>query len=152
MTIREGLLTRDRLSVRHEICPGLFMTASPSTRRVLVADDNEDAAETTADILRLGGYEVVIAYDGKQAVEVARVFEPDVAILDINMPVMDGYEAALEIRRQHASARRLFLVALTGRADPSDEERSRQAGFDRHLTKPAPPTDLCALLDSYFGP
>jgi CheY-like chemotaxis protein len=126
------------------------MPASLPSRRVLVADDNQDAAETTADVLRLGGYEVMIAYDGKQAVEVARLFQPDAAILDINMPVMDGYEAASEIRRQHASVRRLVLIALTGRADPSDQERSRQAGFDRHLTKPAPPMDLCVLLDTYF--
>jgi CheY-like chemotaxis protein len=120
-------------------------------RRVLVADDNEDAAETTADVLRLGGYEVTVVYDGKQAVELARVFQPDVAILDINMPVMDGYEAAAEIRREHTSPRRLLLVALTGRSDQSDVERSHQAGFDRHLNKPAPATDLAVLIESYFA-
>jgi hypothetical protein len=81
----------------HEICRSQVMHAPLPSRRVLVADDNEDAAEATADVLRLGGYEVMIAYDGKQAVKVARVFQPDVAILDINMPVMDGYEVALEI-------------------------------------------------------
>ena len=67
------------------------------------------------------------------------------------MPVMDGYEAAIELRRQHGAGRRLVLFALTGRSDPSDVERSLQAGFDRHLTKPALGAALCELVDSYVG-
>lgn len=127
------------------------METTPARRRILIADDNEDAAETAADLLRLGGYDVLAVYGGRQAVDAARSFQPDVAILDINMPVMDGYEAAMELRRQQGTGRRLVLFALTGRTDPSDVERSRQAGFDRHLTKPAPGTDLCELVDSYVG-
>ena len=123
--------------------------SSPSPRRVLVADDNEDAADTTAELLRLKGHEVMAVYNGLQAVEAARLFQPDVAVLDINMPVMDGYEAAVELRKQHGATRRLLLIALTGRTDPLDKERSRQAGFDRHLTKPAPGEDLCSLIASF---
>ncbi len=129
--------------------PNVVMENSISPRRVLVADDNADAADTTAELLRLDGHEVMAVYDGLQAVEAARLFQPEVAILDINMPVMDGYEAALELRRQHGAARRLLLVALTGRTDPLDKERSRQSGFDRHLTKPAPGEALCELIASY---
>ncbi len=125
------------------------MEKSSSPRRVLVADDNEDAADATAELLRLDGQQVVAVYNGSQAVEAARLFQPDVAILDINMPVMDGYETALELRKQHGAARRLLLIALTGRTDPLDKERSRQAGFDRHLDKPAPVDVLCELVASY---
>ena len=109
-------------------------TARPSPPcRVLVADDNADAAEMMRLMLGLRGHDVRVAEDGIGAVEVARAFEPDIAFLDIGMPRMDGYEAARRIR---ALGRRIVLVALTGWGQDEDKLRSREAGFDHHLTKP----------------
>jgi CheY-like chemotaxis protein len=109
-------------------------TARPSPPcRVLVADDNADAAEMMRLMLGLTGHDVRVAEDGIGAVEVARAFEPDIAFLDIGMPRMDGYEAARRIR---ALGRRIMLVALTGWGQDEDKLRSREAGFDHHLTKP----------------
>jgi len=92
------------------------------------------------------GHDVRIATDGVQAVAIAKQFEPHVALLDIGMPRMDGYEAARRIRE--ALGRRVFLVALTGWGQQEDERRAYQAGFDRHITKPADPDLLEALIAS----
>ncbi|HXI57861.1 MAG TPA: ATP-binding protein [Polyangia bacterium] len=103
--------------------------------RILVVDDNVDAGETLADLLRALGYEVAVAYDGPQALIALESFDADVAVLDIGLPIMDGYELAGLIR--HADRKRVpRLVALTGYGQPDDIARSRAAGFDRHLVKP----------------
>jgi PAS domain S-box-containing protein len=119
----------------------------PPACRVLVADDNRDAADSLADLLRWLGSEVSLAYDGAQAVEVARTFQPDLALLDIGMPKLDGYGAAQRIR-QESGTRPLKLVALTGWGQEEDRRRAREAGFDEHLVKPAELADLSALLSS----
>jgi CheY-like chemotaxis protein len=90
------------------------------------------------------GHEVRVAADGVQAVAIAREFDPQIALLDIGMPRMDGYEAARQIRT--ALHRRVFLVALTGWGQEEDQRRAYAAGFDRHLTKPAEPATLEALI------
>ena len=105
----------------------------PPACRVLVADDNPDAAEMLRLMLGFRGHDVRVASDGLQAVEVARQFAPHIAFLDIGMPRMDGYEAARRIRELGAP---ITLVALTGWGQDEDKERSREAGFDHHLTKP----------------
>jgi PAS domain S-box-containing protein len=107
--------------------------------KVLVADDNEDALLTLADVLELLGCRVTVARNGKEAVEAARRVRPDVAILDIGMPVMDGLAAAAELRRATPGTR---LVACTGWGAAADRQRSEAAGFDLHLTKPV---DLVVL-------
>jgi signal transduction histidine kinase len=114
--------------------------------RILVAEDIPDAAEMMKLMLETMGHDVRIATDGVQAVAIAKEFEPQIALLDIGMPRMDGYQAAQHIR--DALGRRVFLVALTGWGQEQDERRAYQAGFDRHLTKPADPDVLDALIAS----
>jgi CheY-like chemotaxis protein len=110
---------------------------APSTRpvRILVADDNRDAAASLATLLSLDGHEVSVAYDGKAALGSAETFRPDVALLDIGMPNLNGYEVARSIRAQ-AWGRSMMLVAVTGWGQSEDKRRAREAGFDHHFTKP----------------
>jgi PAS domain S-box-containing protein len=109
--------------------------ATPSKRRVLVVDDNADAANTLAMLLGLDGHEVRAVYSANAALDAAQAFEPDVVLLDIGLPEMDGYEVARRIREQPALAG-LRLVALTGYGQTEDKQRTRAAGFDDHLVKP----------------
>jgi two-component system, sensor histidine kinase len=113
--------------------------------RVLIADDNEDAADTLALLLEGTGYEVRTAYSGRSAASIAELFRPDVALLDIGMPEMDGYAAAAAIRQQRGGSE-IHLIALTGRGHEDDKRRSREAGFSMHLTKPVDPEQLQNLL------
>jgi signal transduction histidine kinase len=119
--------------------------AGPSCR-VLVAEDIPDAAEMMRLMIRFMGHEVRIAADGVEAVEMAREFDPQIALLDIGMPRMDGYEAARQIRA--AMGGRVVLVALTGFGQEDDQRRAYEAGFDRHVTKPAEPDVLEELIAS----
>ena len=108
-----------------------------SRRRVLVIEDNLDAAETLREMLLLWDHEVQVAHDGVQGVQKARTFRPDVILCDIGLPAMDGYEVARAIRSESALARTL-LVAVTGYASPDDQRKAADAGFNRHLAKPVP--------------
>jgi signal transduction histidine kinase len=111
--------------------------AAPGTgRRILVVDDNIDAAELLGDLLRHEGHEVCIAHDGPAALDVSSVFHPDTALLDIGLPVMDGYELARRLREQLPEVK---LVAITGYGQQSDMDNAKAAGFDRHLVKPVSP-------------
>jgi CheY-like chemotaxis protein len=114
---------------------------------VLIADDNADAANTFAMMLRLMKYDVESVYDGQQAVEAVARIQPDVAFLDIGMPNMNGYEAARAIRLLPRE-RPLTLVAVTGWGQDDDRRSSREAGFDHHLVKPVDPTMLKNFLAS----
>jgi signal transduction histidine kinase len=117
----------------------------PVQRRILVADDNSDARESLATLLSLSGHEVYRAEDGSDALRAAERCRPDVALLDIGMPFANGYEVARHIRGQ-PWGRHMVLVALTGWGQESDRRRSREAGFDSHLTKPVDPHVLDELL------
>ena len=108
---------------------------SASARRILVVDDNEDSAESLVILLRTMGHEVIMAHDGLEAVDLALSFRPDVALLDIGLPKLNGLEAARRIRKQVSSGE-MVLVALTGWGQDEDRRRSKEAGFDHHLTKP----------------
>jgi CheY-like chemotaxis protein len=119
-------------------------TARPR-RRVLVVDDCRDAADSLAMLLRLAGHEVHAAHDGREAVESAGRFRPDVALLDIGMPKLNGYEVARHIRQQ-PWGRQVVLVAITGWGQEEDKRRAMEAGFDEHLTKPVAPAALEKLL------
>ena len=119
--------------------------APPVRRRILVADDNADALETLATVLELGGHEVFSAANGSLALESAERHLPEVALLDIGMPLLDGYEVARRIRAQ-AWGKRITLVALTGWGQDSDRRRSQEAGFDSHLVKPLDLEKLTQLL------
>jgi CheY-like chemotaxis protein/two-component sensor histidine kinase len=120
--------------------------ALPSiARRVLIVDDNEDAADTLAQLVTALGGESRVASCGESALRAAESFEPDVILLDIGMPGMDGYETCRRLRAA-PFARDAFIAALTGWGQEQDRERALAQGFDAHLTKPADPRTLAALL------
>lgn len=104
-------------------------------RKILVVDDNVDAADTLEALLGMDGFEVQAVYDGVAAVEAAGRIQPDVIVMDIGMPGMDGYDAARKIRQQEGD-RKVTLIALTGWGQSADKKRADQAGFDHHLVKP----------------
>ncbi|HJV71337.1 hybrid sensor histidine kinase/response regulator [Ideonella sp.] len=120
--------------------------ASPVVRRrILVVDDNVDVADTTAAILGLSGHTLCTAHDGAEALAQAEAFQPEVVLLDIGLPVMDGYEVARRLRELPAT-REVLLIALTGYGQSADRQRGREAGFDEHLLKPIDPTVLDELI------
>jgi CheY-like chemotaxis protein len=114
--------------------------------RVLIVDDNVDAAETLGMQVRiLGANEVRTALSGEVALQTAPAFRPDIVLLDLGMPEMDGYEVARRIR-QEPWGKDVMLVAVTGWGQEEHRQRTKEAGFDRHLTKPADPADIESLL------
>ena len=114
--------------------------------RVLVADDNRDAAESLALVLRFSGYEVSIAFGGAEALEIGERDRPRAAIIDIGMPGMSGHEVARRMRLE-AWGRNAVLIALTGWGQEQDKQAAKAAGFDEHLTKPVDPDDVERVLD-----
>jgi PAS domain S-box-containing protein len=121
--------------------------AAPAGRRILVADDNHDAAESLAMMLRMGGNDVRTGRDGVEAVTIAHSYHPQVVLLDIGMPRMNGYDAARRIRSE-PWGREMMLIALTGWGQDEDKRRAREAGFDHHLTKPVDADELEKLVAS----
>jgi CheY-like chemotaxis protein len=116
-----------------------------SRRRILIADDNRDAAESLAMLLELEGFAVTIAHDGAHALAAFEAGQPRIVLLDIGMPKIDGYEVARRIRR-HPGGRAVVLIAVTGFGQSGDKARARAAGFDHHMTKPLELEQLSALL------
>jgi len=116
-------------------------------RRVLVVDDNVDAADSAAVLLRLWGHDVRTLYDGLSVLQAVRDFRPDVILLDIGLPGMTGYEVAQQLRSQ-PGLESVVLAAMTGYGQEDDRRRSREAGFNHHLTKPLDPERLQALVGS----
>jgi CheY-like chemotaxis protein len=114
--------------------------------RVEVVDDNRDSADSLSMALAAMGAEVRTAYDGAEAIAVAEEFRPDMIVMDIGMPRMDGCEAARRIRNLE-SGRHVLLVALTGWNQSEDRQRTAEAGFDYHFVKPFDPAVLGTLLD-----
>ncbi len=114
-------------------------------RRILIADDNQDAAETLALLMRLARHEVHVACDGAAALELAERIRPDVALLDIGMPGLTGYEVAERIRSE-PWGREVLLIAVSGWGQQSDKDRAQMAGFDLHLTKPVDPSEFEQLM------
>lgn len=118
--------------------------------RVLVADDSRDIAESLQMLLTMDGFDVVVAFDGEQAFEQAQALRPDIALLDLGMPKLNGYQVARRIRDQPWGAR-MALIAQTGWGHESDRLRTREAGFDHPIVKPVDPTTLSALLGTLVG-
>jgi len=121
------------------------VTSPPTPRKILIADDNRDGADTLAIMLDFLGFQTAVAYNGEEAVEAAQNFKPDVIVLDINMPVMNGYEAAKTIRRT-LGHERAVLVALTAYDSPEAVQQAREAGFDLHLRKPMEGAQLSEVI------
>jgi PAS domain S-box-containing protein len=124
-------------------------TSGPPGRlcRILVVDDNKDSAESLALLLGVSGHQSEVAHDGEQAVEKSADFMPDIILLDIGLPGMDGYETCRTIRAQ-PWGRNVLVVAVTGWGQPEDRRRSREAGFNAHLVKPVDPRELVRVLAS----
>jgi CheY-like chemotaxis protein len=120
-------------------------------RRVLVVDDNVDAAESTAAFLRLEGHEVKAVHDGLQALASLKVFDPHVVVLDIGLPGLDGYAVARQLR-ERGDTNHVLLIALTGYGQKEDRARSQDAGFHHHFVKPADPRTIQAAIAAWRAP
>jgi signal transduction histidine kinase/DNA-binding response OmpR family regulator len=130
--------------------PAARPAPGPGALRILVVDDNRDAAEGTAAVLEMEGHEVRMAADGEAALAAASDFRPDVVVLDIGLPLLDGYEVAHRLRRAPAT-QSVFLIALTGYGQKEDRQAAQDAGFDRHFVKPADPAALLACIHEWQG-
>ena len=119
-------------------------------RHVLIVEDNPDGRETLRQMLEMWGHRVEVAADGQQGLDQALALRPEVALVDIGLPLLDGYEVARRVRA--ALGRDIFLIALTGYGQPHDHRRAFEAGFDAHLVKPAEPEDLHELLEQVGVP
>lgn len=115
------------------------------SRRILIADDNYDAAAALAILMKFRGHDARVAHDGEEALAVAQTFEPHVVLLDLGMPKMDGYDTARRMRAE-PWGKKAVLVALTGWGQPQDRQRTEEAGFDVHLVKPVTDFDLLHAL------
>jgi PAS domain S-box-containing protein len=142
--VRLPLVTRSSPE-KHEETFGAVASPPSSSRRILVVDDNEDSAESLAMMLRIMGHHVVAAYNGLEALEIARTTRPEVIFLDLGMPNISGYELARRLRQQ-PWGQDMILVALTGWGQEEDRRRTQEAGFHQHLVKPADPAILTQML------
>jgi PAS domain S-box-containing protein len=133
--------------VRRTIPSPTYVERTMTPRRVLVIEDNQDAAETLREVLRFGHHDVEIAYDGFEGLRKARTFKPEIVLCDIGLPGMTGYDVARAMRREDA-LKSAHLVALTGYALPEDRQRATDAGFDRHLPKPSSARMLEEIFES----
>src|SRR5689334_10887819 len=120
------------------------MADGATATRILVVDDSVDSAETLGELLRIWGHDVRLAHDGPAALAAAREYRPEIVLLDIGLPGMDGFAVAGELRKEGLGGR--MLVALTGYGEQQDKDRAQKAGFDHHLTKPIDPDTLQKLL------
>ncbi|MBA3460919.1 MAG: response regulator [Deltaproteobacteria bacterium] len=135
-----------RRRVRASQPPGLGKRTPAEPRRVLIVDDNQDAADVLGEALVKGGHVVRVAYDGPTALDVARTFHPQVALLDIGLPVMDGYEVARQLRTLELGGGKIRIIAVTGYGQDGDRVKTAEAGFDAHVTKPATFLTVMSLL------
>jgi PAS domain S-box-containing protein len=152
----DGRGTGSRFVVRLPVLPGVAverktpdstMNDTTVSRHVLVVDDEPDSAVTLAMLLQLRGHRADVAQDGAEALDRAETLRPDVILLDLGLPGMDGYEVCRRLREQ-PWARTMFIVALTGWGQEEDRRRTREAGFDLHLVKPVDPDELMRVLAS----
>jgi CheY-like chemotaxis protein len=118
--------------------------SAPAGSKILVVDDSLDSAETLGELLKIWGHDVRLAHDGPGAVAAAREYRPDVILLDIGLPGMDGFAVAAQLRKEGLAGR--MLIALTGYGEQQDRDKAQKAGFDHHLVKPVDPDNLQKLL------
>jgi two-component system, sensor histidine kinase len=123
------------------------MASAPKPRRrVLLVEDNPDGRESLRAILEIWGFEVEAAENGQEGIAKALTWNPNIAVVDIGLPILDGYEVARQVRSSLGAT--VYLVALTAYGQPEDQRAAFRAGFDAHLTKPADLHALANLLDS----
>jgi CheY-like chemotaxis protein len=140
-------LTAKRVQVPRRGAATSALTAAVRRRRIVIADDNQDTADSLKVLLELDGHEVRAIADGEGAIELARSVKPDFLLLDIGMPKLNGYDVARHIRMQ-PWGREMRLVAITGWGQPEDRSCAIKAGFDYHLTKPVSLEDLAEILNA----
>ncbi len=116
---------------------------------MLVVDDNTDAARALELVLKSLGHEARVEHDGERALKVAAAFKPDVVLLDLGLPGMDGFELARRLRKAQGPG--LRVIAVTGWGQETDRQRSQEAGFDLHLVKPVDPQDLARIISERNG-
>jgi signal transduction histidine kinase len=146
-TVRLPALATETIPASSEYVDESTMVAAIEPRRILVADDNRDAAESLSLQLTFAGHDVRTVHDGVEALSVAKIFKPHIVLLDLGMPKMDGYETARRMRRRHWG-KGATLIALTGWGQQEDRLRTTEAGFDVHLVKPVAESDLFRALAS----
>jgi PAS domain S-box-containing protein len=145
-----------RLRLPAEGEPPALAEGAPSSRptvvsrRILLVEDNKDAADSLADLLRIFGYEVRVAYTGLEGLEAAHLFRPEVVLCDIGLPGLDGYEVARRLRSEATTAE-ARLIAITGYGSESDSQKAHDAGFDQHLVKPVDPDRLLGEIGLTSG-
>ena len=124
------------------------VTAAPEpvgpSRRILMVDDNRDAANSLAALLRLRGHDVMVAHDGKRALDITRAHRPSFVLLDIGLPEIDGYELCRRVREQGLDDAQ--IIAMTGYGQESDRQRAKEAGFDQHMVKSVDLGEVIRLL------
>jgi len=126
---------------------GQEVALSTRQRKILVVDDNEDAARSLAMLLEMAGHLPTVEHDGARALERALADRPDIILLDLGLPSLSGYEV-VEALRARPEGRAMHIYALTGYGNEQDRRRSAAAGFDGHLVKPVVPSELIALIES----
>jgi PAS domain S-box-containing protein len=146
-TVRLPVLAASATPADKPLSPAVADLNATRAKKVLVVDDNHDGAETLCMALEMLGHEVLAKYDGSTALEAGATFQPDVVVLDIGLPDMDGYAVARAMRRQ-AWGESVLLIAATGWGQPSDRDAATAAGFDAHLVKPVEFATLEALVDT----
>jgi CheY-like chemotaxis protein len=149
-TMTMPLADRATLTVQGEAAAGATTAKAGPLRRVLVVDDNVDAATALGMLLESLGHDTRVANDGSQALEIAAEFHPDIVLLDIGMPGLDGYEVAKRLRALDRR-RTVRIIAVTGWGQDADREKSQEAGFDLHLVKPVDTNDLTRALNERGG-
>jgi CheY-like chemotaxis protein len=125
-------------------------TAAESLLSILIVDDNRDIADSLSELLKMMGHDTRTAYDGQQGVDMAGEYRPDVILLDIGLPKLNGYEACRLIRQQ-PWGKGVAMIALTGWGQDKDRHRSEEAGFDHHLVKPVDPRSLMQVVAGLIG-
>jgi two-component system CheB/CheR fusion protein len=140
---------RNRVELRPDTKPWDLVSAGLERRQsVLVVDDNRDCADSLTILLRLAGHEVATAYDGAAGLAMAQQIQPDIVLLDIGLPKLDGYEVARRLRQDFGMFAAL-VVATTGYGTDEDRHRSQQAGFNAHLVKPVDLEELRQLISGF---
>jgi len=145
--VRLPIIAERSAEVHAELADAAANRSAPSGWRILVVDDNEDSASSLSLLLDMSGNETAMAHDGLEALRMVDSFRPEVVLLDLGLPKLNGYEVARKIRSQ-PGGERIFLIALTGWGQDEDLRKTREAGFDKHMVKPANYADLMAYLET----